>query len=390
LRNTDRVDLVVALSHSGINGQGQGEDALLATMVPGIDVIVSGHTHDKLMAPAVVGKTIIVTAGAYGEYLGRLDLTISRSGGVVTSVAVQDYKLLPINDSTPGNAAIQTSIDNGIQLLDAALMPFNLAYKKVIAETSFDLPRAAFKEFGLGNLITDAYLATTKALQPADDQPVIAVEANGSIRTHVLKGKTGAVLFADLYRVTPLGIGPDGQPNYPLVTYYLSGRDLKSGLEVAAGANSPALNDDAYFMQFAGMEVDYNMAGMLFNRVTGARVVPGGGAAKIAIDFTNTTTCYKVVTSIYLAGLFNLVGTVSNGLLPAIEAKQKDCLTRVTDFTSRIVDSNPATVPVEELKQYQAVVGYVGQLPDSDADMIPNIPAAYQGPAVPPRIKQTP
>ena len=80
LRETDKVDLVIALSHSGIDHNGQGEDAVLAAKVPGIDVIISGHTHDTLAAPARVGNTIIVTAGAYTAYLGELALTVTPSG----------------------------------------------------------------------------------------------------------------------------------------------------------------------------------------------------------------------------------------------------------------------------------------------------------------------
>jgi 2',3'-cyclic-nucleotide 2'-phosphodiesterase (5'-nucleotidase family) len=69
LRETDNVDVVIALSHSGIDHEGHGEDEVLARKVPGIDVIISGHTHDTLAQPAQVGRTLIVTAGSYTAYL---------------------------------------------------------------------------------------------------------------------------------------------------------------------------------------------------------------------------------------------------------------------------------------------------------------------------------
>ena len=387
LRNTDKVDLVVALSHSGINAQGVGEDAALAQAVPGIDVIVSGHTHDKLEMPKLVGKTLIVTAGSYGEYLGRLDINVTRAGTTVTGVSVKDYKLLPINDQIAGNVPTQTAIDNAIDLLDAALAGAGLSYKKELAETAFDMTRPAYKEFGLGDMIADAYRLTTARLQP-DDPPVISVEANGGIRADILKGKTGRIWFADLFRVSPLGIGPNAQPGYPLVTYYLNGRDLKAGLEVAAGADTPALNDDAYFMQISGMEADIDKTKPLFQRVTAARVKPDTGAA-VPIDLADTTKCYKVVTSIYLAGLFGLVKDVSGGLVSVV-AKEKDCTTPVANIATRIVDSNPATMAVDELKQWQALGGFVSMLPDTTtpANMLPDIPAVYQ--ASQNRLKITP
>jgi 5'-nucleotidase/UDP-sugar diphosphatase len=390
LRNTDKVDLVVALSHSGINAQGMGEDAMLAAAVPGIDVIVSGHSHDKLTMPAMVGRTIIVTAGSYGEYLGRLDLNVTRAGTVVTGVSVKEYRLLPIDDQIAGNAATQTNIDNAIQLLDAELAASGLSYKRVLAETSFDLKRAPYKEFGLGDLITDAFRLGVSKLQP-DDPPVIAVEANGGIRADVQKGKTGNIWFADLFRVMPLGIGPDRVPGYPLVTYYLTGKDLKAGLEVSAGADTAALNDDAYFMQMSGMEADFDKTKPLFQRVTAARIKPDTGAA-VPIDFADTTKCYKVVSTIYLAGLLGLVKDFSQGLVTVV-AKEKDCTTPIANLATRIVDSNPATPAVEELKQWQALAGFVSMLPDNpdmtaDPDTVPDVPAAYQ--AAQGRIKITP
>jgi 5'-nucleotidase len=272
-------------------------------------------------------------------------------------------------------------------LLDAALSAGGLSYKKEMAETSFDLIRASFKEFGLGNLITDAYRLTTAKLQP-DDPPVIAVEANGSIRANVMKGKTGKVWFADLFRVTPLGIGPNAQPGYPLVTYYLHGRDLKAGLEVSAGADTVALNDDAYFLQISGLEADFDKTRPLFQRVTAARLKPDGAAA-VPIDLNDTTKCYKVVTTIYLAGLFGLVKDVSRGLV-SVDAKEKDCATPVANIATRVVDQNPMTPAVDELKQWQALAGFVGALPDATmpANMIPDVPAVYQ--AAQGRIKITP
>ena len=64
--------LIVCLSHSGLD-----EDTALAGAVPGIDVIISGHTHEIAQEPLVVGDTLIVQAGSYGRYLGVLDLDLT-------------------------------------------------------------------------------------------------------------------------------------------------------------------------------------------------------------------------------------------------------------------------------------------------------------------------
>ncbi|HLN64616.1 MAG TPA: metallophosphatase, partial [Symbiobacteriaceae bacterium] len=69
--------LVICLSHLGYD-----RDRQVAERVAGIDVIVGGHSHTALPQGDRVGDTIIVQAGGFGEYLGRLDLTVS--DGVVT------------------------------------------------------------------------------------------------------------------------------------------------------------------------------------------------------------------------------------------------------------------------------------------------------------------
>ncbi|HEX4040113.1 MAG TPA: thiosulfohydrolase SoxB [Xanthobacteraceae bacterium] len=90
LRQQDKVDAVILLSHNGMD-----VDLKLAGRVTGIDVILGGHTHDAVPQPTLVansgGKTFVSNAGSSGKFLGVLDLDIGK--GRVNEVR---YHLLPI------------------------------------------------------------------------------------------------------------------------------------------------------------------------------------------------------------------------------------------------------------------------------------------------------
>lgn len=70
-------EVIVVLSHLGL-----GADRALAKTVSGIDVIVGGHSHNRMREAVQVGNTLIVQAGAHGSDVGRLDLTVE--GGRVS------------------------------------------------------------------------------------------------------------------------------------------------------------------------------------------------------------------------------------------------------------------------------------------------------------------
>ena len=374
LRETDHVDVVVALSHSGIHTDGTGEDAVLAAAVPGIDLIVSGHTHDSLTQPVQVGSTWIVTAGSYGRFLGELSLSVTPAtkAGETAKVTVDDYTLQDVDDSIAGDAATQTKVDSYVIAIDKALSSSSLAYRYVVATTETDLPLPQYAEAPVGNLVTDAYRTVGATLQP-DDPPLIAVEANGQIRADIQQGTSGDIWLADLFRVTPDGIGPDQQPGFPLVTYYLNASDIASGLELGA---APELASNDYFLQVSGIKVEYDMSKTPFGRVASVSLVTDKGEQ--ALDPSDTKTCYKIVSTNYVAGLLGVVADFTGGLL-SVTAKDSDCKTPV-DPTTRFIDADPSTKGVQELKQWQALLGYVSGLPDSDGDGVPNIPDAYGSP----------
>lgn len=82
----DGADVIILLSHNGFD-----VDRKLAQRVAGIDIILSGHTHDALPYPVRVGKTWLIASGCNGKFVSRLDLDIA--GGRLRDAR---YRLIPI------------------------------------------------------------------------------------------------------------------------------------------------------------------------------------------------------------------------------------------------------------------------------------------------------
>ena len=79
-------DLVVLLSHNGFD-----VDRKMASRVRGLDVVLSGHTHDALPEATTIGKTLIIASGSNGKFISRLDLDVQ--GREIKGFS---YKLIPV------------------------------------------------------------------------------------------------------------------------------------------------------------------------------------------------------------------------------------------------------------------------------------------------------
>ncbi|RPI96950.1 MAG: bifunctional metallophosphatase/5'-nucleotidase, partial [Spirochaetales bacterium] len=102
LREKEKVDMVICLSHSGLYLGSKSEDEVLAREVKGIDIIVSGHTHTLVEKPLVVNTTIIVQAWEYGKRVGALDVAWNNG-----KASIKSYKMITVDDSIPADMDIQ-------------------------------------------------------------------------------------------------------------------------------------------------------------------------------------------------------------------------------------------------------------------------------------------
>jgi len=140
-------ECVVVLSHNGFD-----VDKKMASVVPGIDVILSGHTHDALPEAVTVGDTIIVASGSNGKFVSRVDLDI-RDGRMMG----YRTKLIPIFSDVITPDAEMSS------LIDAQRAPYAAELSEVIGQTDSLLYRRGNFNGTWDDLICDALLSEREA-----------------------------------------------------------------------------------------------------------------------------------------------------------------------------------------------------------------------------------
>ena len=119
LREKHKVDLVILLSHDGLP-----LDIALMKQVKGIDIVISGHTHDVTPTPVRVGDTLIVSPGSHGKFVGRMDLEV-RNGKLQS----YRFKLIPVlSEVVPEDKGAK-------KLVEKWYKPYEKEFNEVIGTT---------------------------------------------------------------------------------------------------------------------------------------------------------------------------------------------------------------------------------------------------------------
>lgn len=193
------VDVIVALSHIGLDEASEITSEKIAAAVPGIDIIIDGHSHSLLPNGQTVGGTLIASTGEYIQNIGVVTLKNGEKSA----------RLVGPSDYTGKDPAIDAKIEQVKAQQDILL-------KEVVGRTAVDLDgeRQSNRtgETNLGNLVTDAFRAATGA--------DVALTNGGGIRASV---PAGDITRGNLVTVFPFG-------NY-VVTKKVTGAVLKEALE---------------------------------------------------------------------------------------------------------------------------------------------------------------
>jgi 2',3'-cyclic-nucleotide 2'-phosphodiesterase (5'-nucleotidase family) len=195
LRIKEKVDLIVLISHLGF-----AQDMKLLSEVQGIDVCLSGHTHNRLYKPVLNGKTIVIQSGCHGSFLGRLDLEVDGS-----QIVDYRHRLIEVEATIQPDTLVA-------ELVKQALEPYKDELAEVVGETSTALNRETTMETTMDNFLLQALLESTGAQMSFSNgwrygAPIVP----------------GNITLNDLYNIIPM--------NPPVSTIELSGEEIREMLE---------------------------------------------------------------------------------------------------------------------------------------------------------------
>ena len=268
------VNKIIVLSHSGY-----GVDQTVAENTTGVDVIVGGHTNTLLgdmdgaagPYPTVVNGVQIVSAYAYGKFLGELNVTFDDDGNVTAASGAP----LVMDAAVTEDEATKSRIAE-------AAAPLDEIRNKVVAETAeaIDGDKNACRtgECAMGNLVADAMLDRVK-----DQGVTIAIANGGGLRASI---DAGEVTMGEVLTVLPF--------QNTLSTFETTGETVVAALENGVSQ----LEDVAgRFAQVAGLKYTFDPAAEVGSRITDVMVKEGD--AWVPIDPAKT---YLAVTNNYVRG----------------------------------------------------------------------------------------
>lgn len=259
LMRREGAQIVIALTHLGLSA-----DRELAQNVDGIDVIVGGHSHNRMREALQVRQTLIVQAGAHGSDLGQLDLHILNG-----RITAHRRTLIPITDETPaGNLA---------KLIERQREPYEQKMEASIGRALTLIPRA--------QTLAGQESEKRDAESPADDLFADAIRATTKTEIAFLPGvgygialQPGTITAEQLRNLIP--------HDSPIWTLRLSGNQIRQVLEQAI--ENVLVKDPAKkvggMIQVSGLQFSYNPDAPSYLRVK--KITVGGRALKPRRQYT--------------------------------------------------------------------------------------------------------
>lgn len=281
------VDKIIAVTHIGYDDNAAiDNDLILAQSVPGIDVIVGGHSHTQLDDAVVIDKnlageekdpTVIVQAFQYSDFLGTLDVTFDENG------IVKEYEneLLEVSKFEEDAEAVEIlkPYKEKVQELNETEIGVTLTEPLTNPRAEASNPEGLSvrkNETILGDLITDGMLSKAKEY---DENVVMAFTNGGGIRSSI---NAGPITIGEVISVLPFG--------NTLALMDVTGAELKAAFELSI---SQYPNELGGFLHVAGAKIEFDSSKPA--RAVKDGVVTEEGQRIISISYKNADGSYTEI-----------------------------------------------------------------------------------------------
>ncbi|WP_069998631.1 5'-nucleotidase C-terminal domain-containing protein [Cellulosilyticum sp. I15G10I2] len=259
-----KTDIIIALSHLGVDESSTYTSEKVAQEVTGIDLIVDGHSHTTLPEGRQIKDTLIVQAGEYGNAIGIVTAAVGADKKVSFSPSL--YTKEDAVDAAPDEKL--TALISELKMAFDALTGEKIGSTPVKLEGARDFVRTG--ETNMGNLIVNAMLEATGA--------DVALTNGGGIRASI---EAGDITKKDIITVLPFG-------NY-IATLDVTGQEILDALEVGVAGYPDAAG---CFPHIGGMTFNLDASKASGSRVSGVKI------ANKALDLSAT---YSLATNDFIA-----------------------------------------------------------------------------------------
>jgi 5'-nucleotidase/UDP-sugar diphosphatase len=227
-------DIVVLLSHLGSDDESAPNRSLdVLENVTGIDLLIDGHSHSLFEKGEMVGDTLLVSAGEYGENLGVVEYDGENFKASLFSGGLDKNAVVEV-EGFPYSALLIAKLDAEVaELVNSTNQAVQEELSKVFARTEVFLngerdPGNRTEETNLGDFAADAILWAAK--QALGDKVVAAITNGGGIRASI---QVGDITMNDMKTVFPFG--------NEVSVLEVKGSELLEALEAATSATPKAL-----------------------------------------------------------------------------------------------------------------------------------------------------
>ena len=195
LRTKEKADLVILVSHLGFP-----QDMKLVSDVAGVDICLSGHTHNRLYQPILQGKTLVMQSGCHGSFLGHLALELEGK-----KIVNYRHRLIEVEAGITPDPQVE-------DIIRQVLAPFKEEMSAVVGTTATALNRSTTLESTMDNFLLQVLLEATGAQ--------LAFSNGWRYGAPIIPGE---ITLGDLYNIIPM--------DPPVSTVEITGQELQTLLE---------------------------------------------------------------------------------------------------------------------------------------------------------------